>query len=159
LSHVARSRALPALVACLALAAIAKSASAETTVHPRIGREPASAVAIQQGTATAQPTHNSQPGQGSPGSSSPSNATASVACKRLPRNQIHCEMTIKGGAGINGTVTMRITRGSLVVALGHGSVKRGRATLTMRALQRMTPGRYTVTMVVTLNAKMVLRLR
>jgi hypothetical protein len=67
-------------------------------------------------------------------------------------------MTLKGGGGLSGTVTMRITRGKLVVALGHGRVTDGKATLTMRVLQRMTPGRYTVEMVVTLNARRVLSL-
>ena len=54
---------------------------------------------------------------------------------------------------------MRITRGKLVVALGNGRLRDGEATLTMRVRHRMTPGsRYTVAMVVTLNATMVLRL-
>jgi hypothetical protein len=44
------------------------------------------------------------------------------------------------------------------VAFGHGRVTRGKATLTMRLLRRMTSGSYTVTMVVRVNAKMVLRL-
>jgi hypothetical protein len=68
-------------------------------------------------------------------------------------------MTIKGGTGLNGNVTMRITRGMLIVAIGRGSVARGEASLTMRVLHRMTPGQYTAEMVVTLNAKKVLRLR
>jgi hypothetical protein len=53
---------------------------------------------------------------------------------------------------------MRITRGKLVVAVGHGRVTRGEATLTMRVLHRMTPGQYTVAMVVTLNATQVVRI-
>jgi hypothetical protein len=67
-------------------------------------------------------------------------------------------MTVTGGSGLSGTVTMRITRGKLVVALGRGRVTGGRATLTMRVLQRMTSGRYTVAMVLTLNASKVLSL-
>jgi hypothetical protein len=67
-------------------------------------------------------------------------------------------MTVKGGSGLSGTVTMRITRGKLVVALGYGSVTRGEATLTMRVLHRMTPGRYAVAMVVTLKATQVVRI-
>jgi hypothetical protein len=67
-------------------------------------------------------------------------------------------MTLKGGGGLSGTVTMQITRGELVFALGHGQVTRGVATLTMRVLHPMTSGEYTVAMVVTLNAKRVLRL-
>jgi hypothetical protein len=53
---------------------------------------------------------------------------------------------------------MRITRGKLVVALGRGRVIRGEATLTMRVLHQMTPGQYTVVMVVTLNATQVVRI-
>jgi hypothetical protein len=53
---------------------------------------------------------------------------------------------------------MRITRGKLVVALGYGRVTRGQATLTMRVLHRMTPGQYTVAMVLTLKAKQVVRI-
>jgi hypothetical protein len=67
-------------------------------------------------------------------------------------------MTLQGGAGLGGSVTMRITRGELVFALGHGQVTRGVATLTMRVLHRMTSGEYSVAMVVTLNARKVLRL-
>jgi hypothetical protein len=68
-------------------------------------------------------------------------------------------MAIKGGAGISGSLTMRITRGKLLMALGRGTVTHGNATLTMRVLHRMTPGRYTVSMVVTVRATMVLQLR
>jgi len=53
---------------------------------------------------------------------------------------------------------MRITRGKLVEALGHGRVTRGEATLTMRVLHQMTPGQYTVAMVLTLKAKQVVRI-
>jgi hypothetical protein len=53
---------------------------------------------------------------------------------------------------------MRITRGKLVVAVGHGRVRRGEATLTMRMLHPMTPGQYTVAMVLTLNTTQVVRI-
>jgi hypothetical protein len=68
-------------------------------------------------------------------------------------------MTIEGGSALSGTVTMHITRGTLVVALGRGRVTHGKAILTMRVLHRMTPGKYTVAMVITLNASKVLSLR
>jgi hypothetical protein len=67
-------------------------------------------------------------------------------------------MTLMGGGGLSGTVTMRVTRGKLVFALGHGRVTRGMATLTMRVLHRMTSGDYTAAMVVMLDARKVLRL-
>jgi hypothetical protein len=67
-------------------------------------------------------------------------------------------MTVKSGGGLNGAVTMRITPGKLVVALGYGSITRGKATLTMRVLHLMKPGRYAVAMVITLSARKVLSL-
>jgi len=100
-----------------------------------------------------------QPALGSTGSGSPFGTKATVACKRLQATHVRCTMTIKGGAGISGTVTMRITRGNLLVALGRGSVTRGKATLIMHVLHRMTPGRYTVAMVVTVNTTRVVQLR
>jgi hypothetical protein len=88
----------------------------------------------------------------------PSGSNATVSCTRLNPGQVRCVMTIKNGGGLNGTVTMRITRGKLVVALGHGRFTRGKGTLTMRVLHRMTPGQYTVAMVVTLQVSKVQRL-
>jgi len=126
------SRALPIVLACLAIAVLAPPASAKAA---------------------------SQPSPGSTGSGSRSGTNASVACKRLHAGHIRCTMTIKGGAGISGTVRMRLARGTLLVALGQGRVTRGKATLTMRVLHRMTPGRYTVKMVLTVNVTRVLRLR
>jgi hypothetical protein len=128
LSHVARSGASLAAVACLALAAGAGTATAGIATA---------------GTTTARPTQGSK---------------AKVACKRLHHNLIRCSMTLKSAAGISGTVSMRITRGRLVVAVGNGRVNRGKATLTMRLLRPMPRGRYTVTMTIRVNARMVLRL-
>jgi hypothetical protein len=91
-------------------------------------------------------------------SQSPSATNATVSCTQLDPGHVRCVMTVKGGSGLSGTVTMRITRGKLVVALGHGRVTRGEATLTMRVLHRMTPGQYVVAMVVTLNSTQVLRI-
>jgi hypothetical protein len=100
-----------------------------------------------------------QPASGSTGSGSPSGTKATVACKRLQASHVRCTMTIKDGAGISGTVTMRITRGNLLMASGQGSITGGKATLIMRVLHRMTPGQYTVAMVVTVNTTTVLQLR
>ena len=130
------SRALLTIIVCLAIATVA---------------QPASAV--------AQSSHGSQPSPGPAGSGSPSGTNASVACKRLQADQVRCTMTVKGGPGISGTVRMRLARGKLLVALGSGRVTRGKATLTMRLLHPMTPGRYTVKMVLTVNVTRVLRLR
>jgi hypothetical protein len=54
---------------------------------------------------------------------------------------------------------MRIARGKLLFARGQGRVGRGKATLTMRVLRRMTPGRYSVAMVLTITAQRVVVLR
>jgi hypothetical protein len=89
---------------------------------------------------------------------SPSGTNATVSCTRLNPSHVRCVMTVKGGSGLSGTVRMRITRGKLVVAIGHGRVTRGKATLTMRVLHQMTPGPYTVAMGVTLNATQVVRI-
>lgn len=153
--YVVCSRALPTVVALLAIAAVALPASAEARVSWGARVVAASGASIVRGNVAAQP----KPPSGPTGSGSPSGTKATVACKRLQAMHLRCTMTIKGGAGISGTLTMRITRGNLLVALGRGRVTRGKATLMMRVLHRMTPGRYTVAMVVTVNATMVLQLR
>lgn len=133
MGHVGYRIGLPMAFACLAVAAFAPSAAG---------------AAMQPGGAT--------------GSQPASKTKAAVACKRPSRKRMRCTMTIKGGAGISGSVAMRITTGKLVVARGHGRLTRGKATLTMRIVRRIKPGRrYTVSMVVTratIRAKMVLRL-
>jgi len=91
----------------------------------------------------------------------PSKTKAAVACKRVQTNNLRCTMKIKGGAGISGKVTMRIARGKVLFAVGHGRLTGGRATLTMRVLRKITRGRYTVSMVITqatINATKVLTL-
>lgn len=104
------------------------------------------------------------PASGAQPSKSPAagSTSARVACKRTGRHLMRCTMTLRGGAGISGSVSMRITRGDLTMAVGHGRLTRGKATLTMKVLRRITPGSYTVRMVVTratIKAKKVLRLR
>jgi hypothetical protein len=119
LSHLARSRSLGALIACLVIAGFAQPASAG---------EVTSRLAGQQTT---------------------------VKCRRVDPRHIQCTMTIRRGAAISRTVNMWITRGTLVVARGHGRIQSGKAALTMRVLHRMTPGQYTVTMLVTLTTSTV----
>jgi hypothetical protein len=96
-----------------------------------------------------------------PGMKPPSKTTANVSCKKLSSKKMRCTMSLKGGAGISGKVTMRITRGKLLVAVGHGRLRNGKATLTMSVLRPITKGRYTVSMVITdatIKAKKVLNL-
>jgi hypothetical protein len=129
MKHEAFGYAKWAVMACLAVGAVALPAPAAASVARGIRVRPMS------GTKTT------------------------VACKRLHPNHLRCMMTIKGGARISGTVRMRITRGTLLVATGRGRLSSGKATLTMRVLHRMTPGTYTVAMVVTISATMILRIR
>src|SRR5262249_34560867 len=125
--HLARTRILPALAACVALG----------LAHPTPGL--------------------TQPSSPSRSSQSSSGTKATVACRRLSAKHIRCTMALKGGAAISGTVSMRISRGKQLIAVGQGRVTRGKATLTMHLLSPMTRGGYTVAMVVTLKARMVLR--
>jgi hypothetical protein len=115
---------------------------------------PAAAACLATGALAGPAPANAAPAIGQ----SPSGTNATASCTQLDAGHVRCMMTIKGGSGLSGTVTMRITRGKLVVALGQGRVTRGTAMLTMRLLRRMTPGQYTVSMVVTLNATQVLRI-
>jgi len=90
----------------------------------------------------------------------PAKTTGSISCKRKPGLVMRCSMAIRGGAGISGIVTMRITSGTVVVATGHGRLTGGRATLTMRLRAPLTRGDYKVAMKIThatINATMVLR--
>jgi len=152
------SRALSMLISCLAIAGLVQPASATATAS-RDGRAKlASGIALGQGSAVAESAQGSPPSPGSAGSGSPSGTNASVACKRLAAKHIRCTMTIKRGSGVSGAVRTRIYRGKLLVALGQGRVSGGNATVIMELLHRMTPGRYTVKMVVTVNATSVLRL-
>jgi hypothetical protein len=132
-SHLFRGRALAAAMACIAIGVLAGPAPANAA--PAVSQSPSG-----------------------PTGQSPSGTNATVSCTPPRSGQVRCVMTLKGGSGLSGTVTMKITRGRLVVALGRGRVVRGQATLTMRVLHRVTAGQYTVAMVVTLNASKVLRL-
>jgi hypothetical protein len=74
---------------------------------------------------------------------------ARVSCRlagRL-RRQIACNVSFPELPAPNGTVRVRITRGGTVVALGHGRVRNGKATVTMRRLNVVTGGAWRITLV------------
>jgi hypothetical protein len=74
---------------------------------------------------------------------------ATVSCKlagRL-RKLIACKVSFPQLPAPTGTVRVRITRGGTVVALGRGSVKKGKATVTMRRLNVVTRGAWRITLV------------
>jgi hypothetical protein len=120
------------------------------------GRAWAAVVATLALSAFTQSASAATPASPSPGASK---TAANVSCKPPSHNQIRCTMTIKGGSALNGTVKMTITQGKVVVARGNGTLRGGKATLTMRVLRKMTPGKYTVTMVATLTSTMVLQVK
>ena len=153
------SRAWPVVIALLAIAMLEQPASATASVSRGVRASVRSGSAVGPGIVLAQSSRGSQLSPGSAGSGSRSGTNASVACKRPHADRIRCTMTIRGGAGISGTVRMRLARGNLLVALGQGRVTRGKATLAMRVLHPMTPGRYTVKMVLTVDVTRVLGLR
>ena len=69
-----------------------------------------------------------------------------VGCRHAG-GQIHCNVTFPGNRQLKGKVNLRLTRGGTVVALGHASVKRGRASLGMRVLRNLSSGAWQATIV------------
>jgi PhnB protein len=135
LSHLGRRVAASVVAACLALTVSVWPATAGAT----------------SGRTAAAPSAGARPSQ----------TKANVKCRRVSASLMRCSMTIRGGAGISGVVAMRITQGTAVLAIGHGRLKGGQATLTMRLRRPLTPGRYHVAMVIThatIKATMVLQL-
>jgi hypothetical protein len=61
--------------------------------------------------------------------------------------RIRCRVSFPGGGLINGTVRLRLTRGGVVVGLGHARVRRGRATVTMKVLRHVSSGAWLATVV------------
>jgi hypothetical protein len=75
-------------------------------------------------------------------------ANAAISCRRLRPGRLRCALRFAGAfAHLNGQVRIRIARGGRVVALGHGRVRDGRASLTVRELRVPAPGAWTVTLV------------
>jgi hypothetical protein len=72
---------------------------------------------------------------------------AKVACSVVAGPSIRCSVSFPGGHQIHGTLRIRLTRGGSVVALGHGRVRRGRATVTMRELRPAGAGSWVATLV------------
>jgi hypothetical protein len=74
---------------------------------------------------------------------------ATVGCRLTGKNRTlaSCKVGFPQLPAPNGTVRVRITRGGAVVALGHGKVKNGRATVTMRRLNFARTGAWRITLV------------
>ncbi|HUE25789.1 MAG TPA: hypothetical protein VMP89_03375 [Solirubrobacteraceae bacterium] len=78
----------------------------------------------------------------------PAPARTGISCKLTGKrhNLVRCAVTF-ANTRASGTVRVRITRGGHVVALGQGKVGRGKATVTMRELRRVSKGAWRVTLV------------
>jgi hypothetical protein len=74
---------------------------------------------------------------------------AKVTCRPAgaKRRLVACNVRFPELPSPHGTVRVRITRGGVIVALGHGRVRKGRARVTMRRLNAVSRGAWRVTLV------------
>lgn len=72
-----------------------------------------------------------------------------IRCQVEHQGTIKCTVTFKKSSHMRGRLQLRIAHGKRVTALGHASVKAGKATVKMRELHRVVRGRYTLTVVMT----------
>jgi hypothetical protein len=74
---------------------------------------------------------------------------ASVSCRLTGRHsqKIACKVGFPQLPAPNGTVRIRISRGGMIVALGHGRVRNGKANVTMRRLNVVRRGAWRITLV------------
>jgi hypothetical protein len=73
---------------------------------------------------------------------------ARVACA-FSGSGIRCRIRFPGNGEIRGQLRMRLTHGGVIVGLGHGTVRRGRATITMAVLGSGSAGAWRATLVLT----------
>jgi hypothetical protein len=74
--------------------------------------------------------------------------TPKVACKLLKHHKIKCKVTFRKSRKTAGTLSMSISRGHRLAAIGHGRLAHNRATITMRELHPVSRGMWRVTLVV-----------
>jgi hypothetical protein len=72
---------------------------------------------------------------------------ARVTCRFAGGGRIRCRVSFPGYSQVRGSVRMRLSRGRLVVGLGHASLRRGRATITMAELVAARRGVWHATLV------------
>lgn len=90
--------------------------------------------------------------QGAQGPQGPPGPKPVVKCKLVNHNEIRCTVTFPKGHK-HGIVRLAVARGGKLVALGHATVKRGRATLTMSELRVRSHGTWRVTVVFSRTVK------
>ncbi len=99
-------------------------------------------------------------GEGHGGSSgSGSRLKLVIRCQIERHDMIKCTVTFKKSSKMRGRIQVRIAHGKRVTALGHASVKAGKATVKMRELHRAVRGRYSLTVVMTQNGAKPITLR
>jgi hypothetical protein len=74
---------------------------------------------------------------------------ANAACKLAGRlhHEIRCTVGFPQLPAPAGTVRIRVTRVGNVIALGHGRLRQGKATITMRMLRQVSKGAWRITLV------------
>jgi hypothetical protein len=82
-----------------------------------------------------------------PANRGPAGPTPKVSCVLLKHNEIRCTVTFSNSHIKKGTLRVRVRRAGHLVALGHGQVVHGRATVTMRELRARTRGAWAITVV------------
>ena len=100
-----------------------------------------------------------QPGSGKGSGGSRQHLKLVIRCQVQRHGVIKCTVTFKKSSGMHGKVQLRLAHGKRVTALGHASVKAGRATVKMRELHRVVRGRYSLTVVLTRSGAKPLTLR
>ena len=74
---------------------------------------------------------------------------AKVACAYTSpaHSRIRCHVTFAHGRQISGALRMRLSRGGVIVGLGHARVRRGSAAVTLKVLRQVAGGAWRVTLV------------
>ena len=95
-----------------------------------------------QGPPGLQGALGSQGAQGPPGAQGkqgPAGPKPKVTCKLVGRHhgKIKCKVKFRATTSLEGTLRLRLGDGARVAALGHGQLKHGVATVTMRELHRL----------------------
>ncbi len=83
--------------------------------------------------------------KGDRGSRGPRGKSVKVSCK-LKGKKIHCK--VRSASAKTATVRAMLSRGSRIAAIGHGRIRHGRASLTLRTVGRVRRGRARITLVI-----------
>jgi hypothetical protein len=90
---------------------------------------------------------------GPQGPQGPAGPKPKVTCKLVKHSKIQCTVTFPKNHSKRGIVRLAVSRGGKLIALGHATLARGRATLTMRELRASSHGRWQVVVVFSRTTK------